>query len=77
MVGILSAVALPQYNKAVQKTKAAQLQTLLSSVVKAGERYYLDNGKYSISFDDFDTVDSLVDVLDQEIRNQWEIPFNN
>ena len=32
IIGILAAVALPQYQKAVEKSKAAQAQTMLKSV---------------------------------------------
>lgn len=54
IIGILSAIALPQYNKAVAKSKATQLQTLLASVAQAGEVYYLANGSYPKSFDELD-----------------------
>lgn len=34
IIGILSAVALPQYNKAVEKSRAAEAKTMLSSLYK-------------------------------------------
>ena len=54
IIGILSAVALPQYQKAVEKAKAAQALTLLKSVAQAQEAYYMANGGYAFSFDDLD-----------------------
>jgi len=52
IIGILAAVALPQYQKAVEKSKAAQALTLLKSLVQAQEAYYLANGSYATSFDE-------------------------
>ena len=54
IIGILAAIALPQYQKAVWKSKAAPLQSLISSIGKAGEYYYLVNGNYPTSFDEID-----------------------
>lgn len=54
IIGILAAVALPQYKKAVVKSKAAQMQNLLDTVVKASDLFYLQNGTYPKSFDDLD-----------------------
>lgn len=54
IIGILAAVALPQYQKTVVKSKAAQMQTLLDAVVKASDLYYLHNGTYPQNFDDLD-----------------------
>ncbi len=52
IIGILAAVALPQYNKAVEKSKATQAFTLLKSLGQAQEAYYLANGQYATSFDE-------------------------
>ena len=46
IIGILSAIALPQYNKAVEKAKAVQAVTLVKSVKDAAEVYYMANGVY-------------------------------
>ncbi|MDR0645724.1 MAG: prepilin-type N-terminal cleavage/methylation domain-containing protein, partial [Elusimicrobiota bacterium] len=54
IIGILAAIALPQYQKSVQKTRGAQLYTLVKSFVEAQKRYYLINGEYSTKFDNFD-----------------------
>ena len=52
IIGILAAVELPQYQKAVEKSRAAQVLPLLKSVYTAAETYYLANGKAASSFDD-------------------------
>ena len=52
IIGILAAVALPQYQKAVWKSKNAQLKMLLKNVWQAEETYRLANGEYAINFED-------------------------
>ena len=52
IIGILAAVALPQYQKVVEKSKATQALTLLKTLGQAQENYYLANGKYASSFDE-------------------------
>ena len=54
IIGILAAIAVQQYKKAVIKSKAAHMQTLLDNVVKASDRYYLQNGEYPKTFEDLD-----------------------
>lgn len=44
IIGILAAVAVPQYKKVVLKTRAVQMITLLDEIVKSEEIYYLANG---------------------------------
>ena len=63
IIGILSALALPQYTKAVEKARLTELQTLQSALEKAAEVYLLANGMpangesflndLDISFSDF------------------------
>ena len=52
IIGILAAVALPQYQKAVEKSKAAQALTLLKTLSQAAQNYYLANGTYPSKFDE-------------------------
>ena len=46
IIGILSAVALPQYKLAVVKARASSLLPVIRSMAEASERYYLANGSY-------------------------------
>ena len=52
IIGILAAVALPQYQKAVLKSRTVQLITLADALRTAQKIYYLANGQYATSFDE-------------------------
>ncbi len=53
IIGILAAVALPQYQKAVAKSKYKALMSLVESVYQAQQAYYLEHGVYnSTDFND-------------------------
>ncbi len=54
IIGILSSVALPQYQKAVEKSRAVQAVVLVKSIRDAAEVYYMANGTYPSSIDDLD-----------------------
>ncbi len=54
IIGILAAIAVPQYQKAVVKSRFVQLKTMANSLANAQEAYYLANGKYAVRFDDLD-----------------------
>lgn len=43
IIGILAAVALPQYEKAVEKSRVAEANLILKSLADACSRYYLAN----------------------------------
>ena len=49
IIGILAAVALPQYQKAVLKSRFSALMPIAKAVREAQEVYFLENGKYSTS----------------------------
>ena len=54
VIGILAAIAIPEYQKAVFKSRAGQIISLVRSLGEAQESYYLNHGKYASSFDDLD-----------------------
>ncbi len=51
IIGILSAVALPQYRVAVAKTHFASMMPIVTALAQAQEVYYLENGEYTDSFE--------------------------
>jgi prepilin-type N-terminal cleavage/methylation domain-containing protein len=56
IIGILAAIALPQYNKAVLKSRTAQAALMLKAITDAQERYYLETGAYTNNIKDLDVV---------------------
>ena len=44
IIGILAAIAVPQYNKAVEKARAAEAITVLNTLQKGIDMYLLENG---------------------------------
>ncbi|WP_458402088.1 type IV pilin protein [Candidatus Avelusimicrobium sp.] len=60
IIGILSAVALPQYTKSVEKARATEAVTSVRALKNAQEVYYMANGSYS---DDLTTLDIEIPAL--------------
>ena len=54
IIGILAAIALPQYKRAATKAKYAALKPLTKSFYQAQQVYYLVNGVYATTFDKLD-----------------------
>ena len=52
IIGILAAVALPQYQKAVDKSRYSNLMAITRAIADANEVYYLANGSYATTFDE-------------------------
>lgn len=54
IIGILSAVALPQYQTAVDKARYAKIIPMTRALKDATEVYYLANGTYQFKINDID-----------------------
>ena len=54
IIGILAAVALPQYQKAVLKSRFAAAKPLVKAIVDAQTVYFMANGKFSGDFEELD-----------------------
>ena len=54
IIGILAAVALPQYQKAVAKSRLSVLKPMVHSIAQAAETYYLANNTYPTSLGELD-----------------------
>jgi prepilin-type N-terminal cleavage/methylation domain-containing protein len=54
IIGILAAIALPQYFKAVEKSRATEALSILGSLAAASERVRLVKDSYATDFDELD-----------------------
>ncbi len=54
IIGILAAIALPQYTQAVEKSRAMEAVTILKAINDAEERFFLENNTPPTSTDDLD-----------------------
>ncbi|ACC97940.1 PilE-like protein [Elusimicrobium minutum Pei191] len=54
IIGILAAIALPQYTVAVEKARASEAMLNIRSFYDAGQRYFLQTGTYPTTFDVLD-----------------------
>ena len=50
IIGILAAMAMPQYFKAVERSRMAEAVTLMDSVVKAQRRKFMQTNDYAYNF---------------------------
>ena len=62
IIGILAAVAVPQYQKAVWKSRNVQLKTLVQQVGQAQERYFLANGTFPKGLGEMDVEIPLTGI---------------
>ena len=54
IIGILAAISVSKYQKAVAKSKGEQLKSLLSQITASLDRYFLYQGKYPSTFENLD-----------------------
>ena len=73
IIGILAAVALPQYQKAVEKTRITEAVTLLSSILSAQRAYLLSHDSCTSNLTELDinvpsstTNFSLIKTYDED-----------
>ncbi|MBR3898872.1 MAG: prepilin-type N-terminal cleavage/methylation domain-containing protein [Elusimicrobiaceae bacterium] len=68
IIGILSAVALPQYRVAVAKARVAEQMVLFDAVMKAQQIYYMANGTYTMDL-------TALDIQVPENSVQCNVPY--
>ena len=64
IIGILAAVAVPQYQRAVDKSRLSQVMVWAAPLIQAEQLYYMANGAYSPYMDNLD-----IPVADCELKN--------
>ena len=70
IIGILSAVALPQYQKAVEKARMVEAVVMVKKIAEAQERYKLANGDYA-TFAEMDALD--IDIPHASTTNLYGV----
>ena len=88
IIGILAAVAVPQYQKAVLKSRYASVKNITKSLAEAEVVYYLANGKYTTNIDDLDisktdkptcalSTDAVQCTIPEKMSYRLYLPFTN
>lgn len=80
IIGILAAIALPQYQRAVLKARVVEVEINLRAMYQSIERYYLENGRYPIqgysvafnSLSDLDIVAPACKMLPRDGDTSFE-----
>ncbi len=72
IIGILAAIALPQYRVAVAKTRYVRLKNLVEAISQAQVVYYLANGRYSTDFDELD-IDMPGGTISGEAEDEQDL----
>ena len=67
IIGILAAVALPQYEMAVEKARYTEAMSMADAIYKAQRIYYMANGDRAYNMQDLDVSFSGAQVSDTEI----------
>ncbi len=72
IIGILAAVALPQYQTAVWKARLVEMQIITKAIKDAQEVYYMANGEYTRDFTLLDVAMPAGTTIDA--NGDWQLP---
>ena len=67
IIGILAAIALPQYQKAVEKARMTEAIMMVEAIAKANDRYFLANNEYTRDINNLDIDIPGEDDIQQHI----------
>ncbi len=76
IIGILSAIAMPQYQLAVEKARAMQAVIAVRALSNAAELYYLEHGAYPISTQ-IENLDWINERFDIQLQAVSDFQFGN
>lgn len=76
IIGILAAVAVPQYQKAVAKARVMRVLPVLRSILQAQDVYYLENGIYTDDINELNVDFSYTSSETKEGEGELE-PFGS
>ena len=66
IIGILTAIVLPQYQKIVEKSRMAEAIIIVNAIVKAQHVFYLTNGRYA-EHNELSSLD--IDIFGKKTKN--------
>ena len=78
IIGILAAIAVPQYQKAVMKANLHRGVSLVESLYQAQQAYYLAHGDFATDIDALDVSipkDESCEKIHNNLRSQYKCPF--
>ena len=76
IIGLLAAVALPQYQKAVAKARASEMVVMIDTLQKAIDAYVLENGYQDVSFAGADSP-LVISYSVEQIAKAFNYYFDN
>ncbi len=74
IIGILAAVALPQYQKVVEKARASEALSMMKTIADASRAYYMANGNYPQNIDELDIEipgTSITNFGVRRVQSKW------
>lgn len=84
IIGILAAIALPQYQKAVERFRATEAITLLQAISQSYQAYYMTYGVYPKKFSELDidipltgTTKFMNWATDTKSNKDWSFQIEN
>lgn len=69
IIGILAAIALPQYQKAVERSRMAEAVQVLGDIAAAQQVYYMQNNEFADGFDELNEGD--INIADPSQEGKW------
>lgn len=72
IIGILAAVALPQYQKAVEKSRFATVKSTLNAIKTSQQIYFMANGSYATNLEDLDLPPSGCKLNESKARCDYK-----
>jgi type IV pilus assembly protein PilE len=64
LLGILASIALLRYGAVFERTREAQAKAVLSQIVSAEKRYFIENDNYTATITNLDSFESDIPVRD-------------
>ncbi len=68
IIGILAAIALPQYKLIVERSRMAEAVTILKAIASAQDRFYMINNRYANAWE-MDKLD--INIPGETLNDSW------